>query len=290
MFDMSFRDHRKLNSFIKILEGMITHSDTALLKVKARGIYILITDFESMCCCETRITKVSDLKLKIKEEFSGKFLLDSLIEELRTSLRNKRNVLIFGDEKHNISVKDILPNNTYGDIRPIKSAEHRMRVYCIISTREFIEQSTDWCQFKMINAEFNKIITSQTIISGIAGGIGKLKITPTSKTNATITFSLENKSGGRVSLKIETFTNSEDVPILKIPKEEIEVSYLLTYLKRSQNILSNPNEFVTLYLSKKGILLAYDSKDFNSCTLIYTINVAEKDENNLPKIDLDSYV
>ena len=52
---------------------MCTHSDTALFKVKKRGIYILLTDFDSICAVEVRMTSVSDTNFTMNtREFTAK--------------------------------------------------------------------------------------------------------------------------------------------------------------------------------------------------------------------------
>jgi hypothetical protein len=280
-FELVFRDSRKLNTFIKTCEALCSHSDTALFKVKKRGIYILLTDFESSCIVETRITNVNELNLVINvKEFTAKILLDSLVNELRKCFRNKKNVILFGEENNILKIKEIKNNNTVGNETLIKSTEHRLRVFHIISTREFINKSKDYIKFRIINTEFNKIITTQAILSGINGGVGKLIIEPKEDDEVDIIFSLRNNGGSYGTITITTFTKSEDVPILHMPKKRIEITYLLTYLKRSQTMLSFPTDYVTIYVSERGLILHTDIKD-NISTLMYT--------NDVSNVDLDSF-
>lgn len=271
-FKFAFNDSRKLNAFIKNCESLCSHSDTALFKVKKRGVYILLTDFESKCVVETRITDQSDNIMVLKtKEFTAKILLDSLVNELRKCLRNKRNVYIYGVDDNLLKIKEISSNSKEISI---KSTEHRIRVFHILSTREFINKSETYAEFKILNIEFNKIITTQAILSGINGGVGTLIVEPIDDTNCEIIFSLRNNGGSYGKIKIHTSTESEDVPVLKLPTKRIEITYLLTYLKRSQNLLSFPTDFVTIYVSNVGILLHTGIKDGIS-TLIFTPHIKE---------------
>jgi hypothetical protein len=290
-FDFLFRDLRKLNTFIKTCEALCAHSDTVLIKVKKRGIYLLLTDFESMCIAEARLTKFTDLNLKLHvKEFTAKILLDSLITLLRKGFRNKMHVMLFGNNQHQLFVQEVSPmhNNTNVSFSPVEvaSTEHRIRVYHIISTRDFIHKSDDYIKFKIMNTEFNKIITAQAILSGLSGGVAKLHIKPTNSTDAKIIFSLRNNSGSFGKITIHTSTTSEDVPILHMCQKDIDVTYLLTYLKRSQNMLSFPTEYVQVYVSNKGIIIHTELKD-GMCTIVFTINITETPDKT---VDLDSFV
>jgi hypothetical protein len=229
---------------------------------------------------ETRLQKLSELQLKMyTKEFSAKILLDSLVEEMKKSCRNKRNIVIIGESGHVLKVQEVNANQTRGEIRTIESTEHRMRVYHIVSTREFVKKSEHYIQFRIMNTEFNKIVTTQAILSGINGGVGKLCIEP-SGNECKIIFSLVNDGGSFGKITIHTSTTSEDVKVYHMPKRKIEISYLLTYLKRSQNMLNFPTDYVTVYVSEKGLILHTDMKD-GLCTVLYTHDVST--------IDLTSY-
>ena len=284
-FELVFTNTRKLNSFIKVCESLCCHSDTALMKVKKKGIYILLTDFESYCSVETRVTTLSGMRLTLHvQQFTAKILLDYFVDELKKLCRLKRQVVIVGEPNHVVKVKEYQPGHQHGgnDAVRIKSTEHRPRVFHILSTRQFVAKSQDCVQFRIMNSEFNKIITTQAILSGINGGVGALRVYPKpDEKTCDIQFALRNDGGNFGVTTISTSTISEDVPILRMPSKNIEIVYFVTYLKRSQSILSFPTDYVTVYVSERGIFFHTDIKD-GLCTVFFTCNIDQ--------VDLDSYV
>ena len=291
-FELYFRDVRKLSNFIKVCEALSSHSYTALFKAKQKGIYLMLTDFEGMCIIECRITNIGPENIKLKyKEFTAKILIDSLVEKLRLCVRQKKGALIVGG--HNtLKIQMLTPGNLppaivnkkQDDYMEVVSSERRPRVYYIMSVREFINSSADYVKFRILNVEFNKLITQQAIMSGTNGGVGKLTVEPHNSTDCTINFSLTNNGGSFSCVTITTHTSSEDVPVLRMPRDKIEVTYLLTYMKRSHNIFNLPNDFVTIYASEKGIILHTDIKG-GICTIVYTCNVSQKGY----EVDLNSY-
>jgi len=291
LFELSFRDQRKLSAFIKTCEAMSVHSDTALLKVKKRGVYILLSDSESLCCLETRLTDNLQGMLKIYcKEYSVKILLDSLTDILRQILKNKHSAIICCDAEQ---PKILLVREVIGQSHKVVAShsvvgiEHRARVYHIISTNQFRQKSKDYVQFRIPNIELNKIITMQAILSGNNGGIGELIITPipddddinntiTPNNRCDIQFFIQNNSGGKGGVTIHTHTTAETVPVQSLPKHRIHTKYFLTYLKRSQNLFSTPTDLVTMYVSEKGILIQTDSKDHHS-VVIFVSDIADED-------------
>lgn len=295
VFELAFRESRKLSSFIKTCEAMCVQSDTALFKVKPRGVYIMLTDFESLCCLETRVTDNIGGMFKMNcPEFTSKILLDSLTSILRKIMKNKHSAILCADEENSrqLKVREVL-GQTYRLVAEhiVASTEHRARVYQIMSTNRFQRLSQNFVKFRIPNIEFNKIVTMQSIISGTHGGVGEITITPIPdeedahcllpKNRVSIKFFLQNSSGDRGNLTIHTHPLAETVPILHRPEETIRCQYFLTYLKRSQNLLSVPSDSVTVYVSNKGIMLQTDYKDHHS-TVVYTADISDE--------DLQSYV
>jgi len=297
-FELAFREQRKLNSFIKTCEAMCVQSDTALFKVKRRGAYIMLSDFESLCCLEARITDGIQGMLKMHcKEFTAKILLDSLTSVLRRVLKNKHSAILFGDldDDHKLQVKEVIgQSHRVVAVHQITSTENRARVYHVISTHQFRQKSKNYVQFRLPNVEFNKLITMQSIISGTNGGVGAMLITPIDdekgpggpetdppKNRCDIKFFLKNNGGGMGGVTIHTHTASEVVPVLHRPDQSILTKYFLTYLKRSQNLFSVPSDYVTLYVSERGVMVHTDSKD-NHTVVIFTADISDE--------DLDSYV
>ena len=293
-FELYFRDSRKLNAFIKTCEALSVQSDTALFKVKSRGVYILLTDFESFSCSEARMTEEIQSFFKIYcKEFTAKILLDSLSNILRQILKNKRHALVWGEMPTSdqtspplLQVKELSPQKKkiMGQYT-VESTEHRARVYHVISTKQFRQKSKEYVQFRLVNQEFNKLITMQAILSGSNGGVGVLRATPsqtkTGEPRLLIRFYIENQSGGYGFTTIHTYPGSDVVPVIRMPSSVVETRYLVTFLKRAQNLFTVPSDYVTLYVSEKGILVQTDTKDHHSVVLCIA---------DISNIDLGSYV
>jgi hypothetical protein len=276
-FELTLRDNRKLNAFIKVCEAMCSHSDTALFKVKSRGVYIMLTDLNSLCAVEVRVLSLADCNFELNcNEFSAKVLLDEFGEDLKKFSKSKRGVVLFATKDHELRLQEVGASASC----PVANTEHRMRVFHILSTREFVKKSKSCVKFSMVNVEFNKIVNSQAVMSGSHGGVPMVRATPKSATECEINFFLENNCGAFASVKIHTSTQAEDVRIHTMPKATIEIPYLLTYLKRSQNLLNFPTDCVTVFISERGILLQTGTKD-GITALVFT--------SNIDGIDLDSF-
>jgi hypothetical protein len=288
-FELIFRDLRGLSAFIKTCEAMSIHSDTALFKVKKRGVYILLSDAESFSCLEMRLTDNLDGMLRLQcKEYTIKILLDSLTDILRHILRAKHSAVIYAEKdtgnfgavsNQALYVREFATNKII-QTHKVTDIEHRARVYHIISTHQFRKRSRDHVQFRIPSIELNKIITQQAILSGNNGGVGELIIVPTGNEHCDIQFFTQNNSGGKGSLTIHTHTKAETVPIQTMPNHKIHSKYFITYLKRSQNLLISPTDSVTMYVSERGILLQTDCKDHHS-VVIFIADISDE--------DLDSY-
>lgn len=270
LFELILKEHRKLNAFIKTCEAMMNHSDTALFKVKKRGVYILLTDFESFCCLETRLTdNVQSILKTYRCDFSAKILLDSMINILRRISKNKRCAMLYADSEDDkiLKIREMnLQSSRAVEEYVVDSVEHRARVYYVISTNQFKSKSEDYIQFRIPNIELNKIITMQCILSGNSGGVGQIDVTPVVENpgSVKIHFFIQNQMGAKGGVTIHTKKNLDEnlsVPVFHLPVKCISTRYLLTYLKRSQNILTVPSDSVTVYISNRGILIQTDVKE-----------------------------
>jgi hypothetical protein len=298
-FEMRFRDTRKLVTFVKMCESLFVHSDTALFKVKKKGLYVNVTDFESMCSVEGRVLKSADDYWTVSdEEFTSKILLDSLISELKRAIRNKQVVTMRGEHPHILKIVASYPKQFHQrssginkrihehsqqncSEKVVVSTEHRIRVFHIVSRRSFISKSGNYASFRIVNSEFNKIITMKAIVSGVSGGVASISILPTNSTECKLIFYVKSNSGTTGKLTISTSCNSTDeVKMLNVPKESIDMQYLLSYIKRSQNMMAAPADFTTVYVSNEGVMLETELKD-NISMLLFTTS--------LEGIDLDSY-
>jgi len=271
---------RKLTVFLKACDALQAHSDTALFKVTKKGLFIKLTDFESMCGVELRMT---DTHLKLHEdEFSAKILLDSLLNILKVISKNKHLVILFAEtpHKHILKVKEILnqPSQRCVNTHIVDSAEHRPRVYFQLSTQYFCSQSSNYLHFKLPTIEFNKIITMQAIASGSCGGVAHMDILPHGDElqRCTLVFSVQNHSGMLAKLTIHSFFKANTVPLYHIPAQPIHIQYLVSYLKRSQNLFPLTADFITLYISAFGILIQTDTKDQLS-TIIFIQDTSQED-------------
>lgn len=65
-FEVFISDHDILSSFIKTCDGVAAITDTALVKVNKRGLYILGTDFREMAVIEGRLVKVKHVYHRIR--------------------------------------------------------------------------------------------------------------------------------------------------------------------------------------------------------------------------------
>jgi hypothetical protein len=285
LFELNFYDIRSLIAFIKTCEAMNVHSDTAIIKIKKRGVYILLSDPESLCCLETRLTEnIADVLTINCPQFTAKILLDSLSSILRKIVRNKHCAVLYAlpDQPQVLMVREVVgQTHKHVESYTVESTEHRARVYYIISTNEFRTKSENYIQFRIPNIELNKIISSQAIISGNSGGVGEMIITPlpnnSLETNrCTIQFFLHNNSGQKGGTKIHTHAKAESVPVLHAPHQLIHTKYFLTYLKRSQNLFSNPLDMITMYASNQGILLQTDTKD-NHSSVVFIADISKED-------------
>lgn len=287
LFELALRDWKKLSAFVKTCEAMFNQSDTAMLKIKPKGLYLMLTDFESMCCLETRLLDHSKQMLKMNcPEYTVKVMLDSLIQILRRILKNKHTALLWADDEapYVLQIREIAGHtNRTVETHQVESAEHRARVFHVISTNQFRKRSAQYAQFRMPYVEFNKLITMQCIISGSCGGVGEVTVTP--PTNASddvckIRFFVRNHGGMSGGVTLHTRAGAPTAPLQHAPTQSLHLKYILTYLKRAQSLFTNLTDSLTIYLSEKGMLMQTDVKD-GHCVVVFIADVSTD--------DLDSY-
>ena len=137
----------------------------------------------------------------------------------------------------------------------VQSTEHRIRIYHILSTREFSVQSDNHTHFSIPNVEFNKIVTAQAIISGSNGGVAKVSVTPTSTTECTICFFIQNNGGAFGKVSIYTSTMSDDVTIHHMPTKPIEVTIFAHIPEEVSGIIElSDGSSVHLHFRKRNLV------------------------------------
>lgn len=282
LFELTLSNMKRLNNVTKMCEAINSHSDTALVKVTSEGVYIRLTDFESFCSSEIRIpSKVFQYYHMATEQWSGKILLDHLTTELRRLTRMKQTVTFHVEA----SQPDILKARSVHHNMAVKSTNHRPRVFWKASVQDFIAADPEYGHFRILNAELQKIINVQCVMSGNHGGVARLLIAPVEQTNQTkVVFSLFGDCGASAEINILTHEKSAVVPVHRRPSKPIEVMYFLSYLKRSQNLFTAGNDLTHMYVSSKGILIKTESKDVQDPLTAFVLI------SNIAPVDLDSYV
>lgn len=282
LFELTLSNMKRLNNVTKMCESINSHSDTALIKVKAGGVYIRLTDFENFCGTECRIpSKVFQyFHMGTTTQWSGKILLDHLTAELRRATRMKQTVTFHVEATQ----PDILKVRSVHHNLAIKSTNHRPRVFHPISVEEFVSQNPEYGHFRILNAELQKIINLQCVMSGNHGGVSRLIMTPVGINQTDVVFSLVGDCGASAVINIHTHEKSAVVPVHRRPTKPIELMYFLAYLKRSQNMFSAATDLTHIYVSSKGMLIKTESKDIQD-PLTAMVFIAD-----ISKVDLDSYV
>lgn len=274
LFELTLKDHKRVSALIKTCETACSLSDTAMIKIKPKGLYIMLTDMESFSCLEIRMLDMPASTLRLHaSEYTVKIILDSFVNILRTIQKHKHTAVIVADHETplTLQIRQVNPaTSKVVESHSVESAEHRARVFHVSSTTAF-RANAEYSEFRIPSVELNKIITMQCIISGNSGGVGEINV----KGND-IQFYVKNGGGMGGGVTIHGNTRSTTVPILHSPAETIHTKYLLTYLKRAQNLFSNPSDNVTIYVSKKGFLLQTDIRDGHS-VLVFIADVSNED-------------
>jgi len=260
-FSVKLLEHGLMNTFQKNCEALLNHSDTIMIKVKAKGVYLMMTDYEGFCLVELRIMNKDTkpfINMKGKKEATVKIMLDSLIQILKNISKSKHYAILQQDKEHQLTVIETSADQkkTF-NILEVRSAEHRPRAYFVLSTRSFQKTCKgEYLKFRMIASEVNRLITQLAIISGINGGKLIVQVDPTENL---LMFQVSNDNGNIGSIKIRSHSKSKVVPFQHIPNNKIECHVLLTYLKRSQGFFQNQTEFLTFMVSENGLIVQNES-------------------------------
>jgi hypothetical protein len=281
IFEMVLSNMKRLNHLTKICEAICNHSDTAQIKVKKSGAYIDITDSESFCAVECRIPDKTFQYLQWNDtrsdRWSTKVLLDHLTSELRRAARMKQTVTLFAETTQ----PDILKIRSVEHTLSIKSTNHRPRLFRVLSTHKFIQQCPEYAHFRLLNAEWTKLINVQCVMSGNHGGVAEMGLEPLPDGRARIWFSIMGHCGSSAEMTIHTHKGSAIAPVVQLPPATIRIRYFLTYLKRCQGLFHSPQDLTHAYLSPAGMLLQTESGETMS-TVVFISDVQG--------VDLDSFV
>lgn len=275
MFEWTFRDPRKLAAFFKSCDALTLHSDTAMLKVRKQGVSLMVTDFESFCAVEVRVTENLFPGLRVTAPTTAKILLTSLVGILRQIIRNKHVAVWHSETDGVLHIREAAGESlrTVTD-HLVESTENRPRVFFPLSTQRFKEQG-EYAEFRLANAELNRIVNTHAILSGTCGGVTDITVGPVENDRCDIRFSTGNQGGGWGAVTIHTHPRSESVPLVHRPAAQISIQIFLTYLKRSQHFLLSPMEMVTVSISNRGLLLNCDHGDHS--VMVFTVNVSGED-------------
>lgn len=277
-FKLEFRDSLSLAHFIKSCNNLNCYSDTALVKLKNNCLFILVTDCENFCCLEMRYTSEH---LKVNEEFTSKIILYSLINTLKAICKRK-NLFYISEKEKSVIVYEIIDTEVYPNKiaeHVILSAEHRARVYHIISSRSL--KQLNYLEMTLSGFDWNKIITRLSIIVGRNGSVSKAFIEPDNE-NKSLTLILTSHSqlgsGSycKITIKSKMNSSSQIGKIKNIPTKTIDCTFLTTYLKKSNNLFdNNANENVTLIFTDQGILITTHKKH-DVVTLLFLPNLEQE--------------
>lgn len=188
-FDIYMEDQKQLMIFGKMCEGLTYHSDTVFFKIKEKGLYIMVTDFEGFFSMEIRIDK-NNIKTHFfgnQKEYTFKISATSLWEVVRTANKKKSNILFYcSKNKNNILQMLEIPTDTeYKDIQKyIKSTlpievlpcENKSRVFFILSSTIYKNKHKNYSEIKIKNYIFNNMIDYLSICSGFNGGVAEILI------------------------------------------------------------------------------------------------------------------
>lgn len=297
LFAWHLADTRLLVNFLKTAETITAQSDTALFKVNARGIYIKLTDYESFAALELRLAQ-EQLRPHLQTwvpEYSVKIRLDSLTELLQAARRRKKRIYICAllnkperlcVQEMSVQGQKVLRNSL------VTSTEHRPRVYHLLSTTQFRRLRPEYAEYTLPNIEFNKLITRLSILNGVQGGVVELTVSPTptaAKPNRVeIKFAIESESPIKGYVKIHTCTQAKTrTNVLHAPKRPVKTRFLLTYLKRCQNLFNVPSNWVHVWCNDHGLMLQTCSRSHNRWHSPVVLFVC--DLNRPQPVNLDSY-
>lgn len=280
-FVLTFTDFRTLGHFSKLCESLLCHSDTAQFKARKKGVYLCITDLESFCVAEIRLVSTDPgtvkkyecgFQLKTTTDFTCKILLDSLSDVLKLCVRNKSLVDITTNKQGSLCVVNSQSQKQY----LVKDASFRNRVFYKISSSVFDQVSPSVAKFSVPTAEFQRIVNTMAVLSGVDGGVGTCDISKNEESNVVIKFGVTGRCGNTATIEIVSNRSCLCVPIFQEPIDKVSTCFFITYLKRSQNILQGLNKDILLHVSQKGVLLISDVY-CDMCVVVFVSDVSDVD-------------
>lgn len=319
MFEIVLRDWKMIGSMVKTCEALCNQSDTVMLKVKQKGVYIMLTDVESFCCAEVRI---SNVHCKITKQFATvKILFDSFIGILRCIAKNKNGAVIFMDESEpyvlkihqvagTVAIKDFKGlTKESKDSKEMKDSKESKEIKEIKDIEEFKESKikiidTQRVQSAESRARVYYLISSQMFRKSAANEYVHFRI-PGAEFNRIITTMciISGNSGGvgnvdvvpgesdRVSIRFYVVNGGGMRGGITVHTHKgaqsvplIHTSSTPIHIKYLVTYLKRSQslfqcETVTMYISKQGILLQTDEHD-NHSVLMFLANVSNEDLNS----------
>lgn len=279
LFHAFFRDPRMIQHLLKQCEGIHSHSDMVMIKIRPKGIYIMFTDAESFACGEVRVTErlPKDLVNISEREFTAKVFLDDFIRILRIIVRTKHVMMLTSTAPETLTVHEMVGTSTTVQIFPVKSAEKRERVFWVLSSHRFMKAyPSQVLMCKFVHGELNRLVSQLAVISGHHGGVCQMKVWPEGQRGCAWSWSVTNATGTRATFTIHMDQDTEDVCLLRRPQEPFECVIFLKYVKNCQQIISNPSEQSKLIVTPQGLLIVTDTKQ-HMYTIIHVVDISQED-------------
>jgi len=271
-FELEFQDMRKGAALLKACECILPFSDTALLKTNEKGLFVSVTDPDSLACAELRFVPK---ELQTKDEFTAKILLSSLITLIKAARKNKWS--LHGRDQ-TVYVRQQTSNQA------VDSTSHRARIYHVMSARTFMgKNNDDYLCLHIKSQELQRIITRQVLTAGRNGGISEVHAWPPKgpqghgpicQTHVQFTtFSNLGFNGGYC--KMDLYADEESTSIARVhhaPTTAIQFRYFISYLRKPCKLFDSAGGDNIWYISNKGMLLESKQRDDVSVH-IFCVNV-----------------
>jgi hypothetical protein len=292
IFSFNLNDLKKTNNFLKVIESISNVSDTCLFKINKRGLFIKLTDFESFCCMELRVTNEYKSLISFSaqvEQFEAKIYIESLLHFIKRAHKNKNGIILAGYSTNPfiLYVHEVISlSQGLFHTSPVESSESRPRIYYNLSLRSFkLACHNKYIYFIVPANQFAQMISQLSIFSGVCGGVGEILAEYHGHKNQgflCVDFHIKNNSGCVGNYKIFTKEKSNIIPIIECETNKVCLKYFFTYFKRIHQLISSISEEVHLFLSEKGILLNVSiyEKYFNVLIFISDVSC----------VDLKSYI
>lgn len=284
-FRLEFTDIRKCSVLMKACECIVAFSDTALLKTNDKGMFIAVTDPDSLSCAEVRFIPK---ELVCDGEFAAKILLTSFLSLLKSVRKSK--MCIHGKAG---TVYVSADSNT----STVESTRHRARVYHVMSKRTFMGKNNDnYLCIHIPSQEFQRIVTRQIITAGRNGGISEIRVVghggrhqADDNSNATttthiqfITYSNLGFYGGYCKMDLFAHANSTSmssiVDVQHAPSEDVLCRYFISYLRKPYKLFEGDSGEHVWLISNNGMLLESKQRDDVSVHMYFTNVTTEQAE------------